>query len=117
VSQISQPEAVDLLDKLLTEHVSVEAFFFSRFGTGMLPGFVDSVTRDNGLVISVSGPPIDVSRGYLHFSPFDGGCAFWYGEKRELPDDLKDRTEARGESVLLFLLQGSGERLMLFFTL
>jgi hypothetical protein len=118
VSQISQPEAADLLSKLLTERVPLSAFFVSRSGARVsLPGFVDSITHDNGLAISVSGPPIDALRGYINFFPFDRDCEFWYGEKRELPEDLRPRLTTRGESALMFLLPDSGERLALFFTL
>lgn len=118
MSQISQPEVVDLLSKLLAERIPLEAFFVSVSGArASLSGFVDSITRDNGLAISVSGPPIDVSKGYLNFSPFDCGCEFWYGEQRELPIELQPIAVTRGESVLVFRLPDSGERLALFFTL
>ena len=118
MSQISQPETADLLNKLLTERIPVQAFFFSSFGTRIsLPGFVDSVTRDNGVVISVSGAPIDISRGYLNFFPFGRSFDFWYGERRELPPDLQDVGEGRGDSVLLFISPKLAERIGLFFTL
>jgi hypothetical protein len=117
VAQIAQHEAADLLQKLFSERIAVEAVFFSQSGTRIsLPGFVDSATRQNGLVISVSGPPLDPARGYLNYFPFDRDCQFWYGEKRELPEAFKDIAARRGESVLLFLLPDSVERLGLFFT-
>jgi hypothetical protein len=80
-----------------------------------IPGFVDSITREEGLIISGSGPPIDVSRGYLAFPPFD--CDFWYGEKRELPEELQFLSSATpGDSVLVLRVLSSGEKLVLFFT-
>ena len=117
MSQVSQAEAADLLNKLLSEHVPVQAFFFSNTGTRIsLFGFVDSVTRDNGVVVSVSGPPIDLARGYFNFLPFDNGCEFWYGEQRELPPESRP-IESRGESCLSFKLPNSGEQVALFFTI
>jgi hypothetical protein len=114
VSQISQPDAADLLNKLLSERIPVSAFFVSSTGTRVsIPGFVDSVTSAEGVVVSISGPPIDVSRGYLTFLPQD--CDFSYGEKRELPEELRFLSPERGDSALL-LRRPSGERLVLFFT-
>ncbi len=119
MSQISQPEAADLLEKLLSERIRLQAFFVSSFKTELsMFGFVDSITRANGLVISESGPPIDVSRAYLNFRPFDVGCEFWYGEKREFPKDIRDLIpDSQGDSTLLFRRPDTGERLALFFTL
>lgn len=115
MSQISQPEAADLLSKLLLERIPLSAFFVSGSGTRVsIPGFVDSITLEEGLIISGSGPPIDVSRGYLSFPPFD--CDFWYGEKRELPEELQFLSSATpGDSVLVLRVLSSGEKLVLFF--
>ena len=100
MSQISQPEAADLLSKLLLERIPLSAFFVSGSGTRVsIPG---------------CGPPIDVSRGYLSFPPFD--CDFWYGEKRELPEELQFLSSATpGDSVLVLRVLSSGEKLVLFF--
>jgi len=68
MSQVSQAEAADLLSKLLSDRVPVQAFFFPTIGTRIsLVGFVDSFTPDNAVVVSVSGPPIDFTRGYFNF--------------------------------------------------
>ena len=116
MSQVSQAEAVDMLSKLLSERTPVQAFFFSSTGTRIsLFGFVDSFTRDSGVVVSVSGPPIDLARAYVNFLPFDNECEFWYGEQRELPPDSRP-LERRGESCLLFKLPHSSEQVGLFFT-
>jgi hypothetical protein len=119
VSQISQAEASDLLGKLFTERIPLQAFLFSSHGTRVsFFGFVDSITRDTGVIVSARGAPIDLSRGYFNFVPFDRNCEFWYGEKRELPVDLQTAiSETRGDSCLLFVLSDSGERVGLFFTL
>lgn len=118
MSQISQAEAADLLGKLFTERIPLQAFLFSPHGTRVsFFGFVDSITRDNGVLVSATGAPIDLSRGYFNFRPFDRNCEFWYGEKRELPLDLQITiSETRGDSCLLFILPDSGERFGLFFT-
>jgi hypothetical protein len=117
MGQISQGEAVDLLEKLFSEGIPVEAVFFSRSGTRIsLPGFVDQLTRENGLVISMARP-FDPARGYLNFFPFDRECQFWYGEKRELPEGFAGGAQRRGDSVLLFVQREEVERLGLYFTL
>ena len=118
MSQISQSEAVDLLGKLLSERVPVQAFFSSASGAQVsFFGFVDSVAREDGIVISFSGPPIDVSRGYIRFIPLNRPCDFSYGEQRELPEELRPAPGTRGDSCLLLILPESKERLFLFFTL
>lgn len=116
MSQISLDEAADLLRKLLSERVPVQATFSGRDGTFItLFGFVDSLTNEVGLVVSESGPPLDVSRGYLSFA-FNVGCTCWYGEKRELAEEIRSSfSTMRGDSVLYFLREEAGERLSLFF--
>ena len=116
MSQISESEAADLLSKLQVERIPLCAMLVSPSGAhARMPGFVDSITQDNGLVISVSGVPIDTSRGYLQFSPFRSGCEYSFGDKRELPDNF--RIESVGDSALVFRFLDTGERLALFFTL
>jgi hypothetical protein len=81
-------------------------------------GFVDSATAENGLVISVSGAPIDVERGFIAVRPFDRPCEFWYGEKRELSDEyLRVFADTNGESALEMRFTDSDERFFLLFTL
>jgi len=81
-----------------------------------MSGFVDRVTAENGLVISISGPPIDVTRGYFCVRSFDR-CDFAYGEKREVLPDLDDLGDKNGESVLIIRFLDSGNLLVLVFTL
>ena len=59
MSQVSQAEAADLLSKLLSDRVPVQAFFFPTIGTRIsLVGFVDSFTRDNAVVVSYPDRPL-----------------------------------------------------------
>ena len=81
-----------------------------------LSGFADSMTAQNGLVISISGPPIDVTRGYFCVRSFDR-CDFSYGEKREILPDLDDLEANNRESVLIIRFLDSGDLLVLVFTL
>jgi hypothetical protein len=119
VSQISGPEADDLLSKLFSERISLLAFFVTASGVRVnMRGFVDSKTSENGLVISESGSPIDVERGFISVRPFDRPCEFWYGEKRELSDEyLRVFADANGESALEMRFPDSDERFFLLFTL
>lgn len=119
MSQISLPEAADLLEKLLSERIPLKALFASTSsGARMqISGFVDSAMRANGLIVSVSGPPIDVNRGWIHAFPFDRECEFWYGEKREFPEEVRLLlSDSIGESTLVMRFPQSGEVLALFFT-
>jgi hypothetical protein len=116
LDQISVSEASDLLSKLLSERISLLAFFRSPRLEFRLPGFVDSVTSDNGLVVSVSGPPIDTKRGYLHVLRFER-CDFWYGERRELSPELQELGDRYGESVLTIRFLDCEDLLLLLFTL
>jgi hypothetical protein len=118
MSQILQAETADLLSKLMSERIPVQAFLFSKAGTRVsFFGFVDSITRDNGVLISASGAPIDLSRGYFNFLPFDRGCEFSYGETRELPEELQlSLKDTRGKSCLMFFFPKLGDRFALFFT-
>lgn len=115
MAQISLSEASDLISKLISERIRLIAFFRSALTETRLPGFVDSVTAENGLVISVSGPPIDVARGYFRIS-FDR-CDFWYGDKRELPKEMSGLSDKYGESILAVRFLNSGDLLGLFFNL
>src|SRR5690242_9079457 len=103
MAQISALEADALLSKLLTEKVPLLVFFKSRSLEVNLPGFVDSKTEADGVCFSVSGPPIDVSKGFLRVVGFNRPCDFWYGEQRELSEDRRVEAAARalGESVLM----------------
>jgi hypothetical protein len=64
MNQIALSAADDLLSKLIEERVRLRALLVTPSGIRVrLPGFVDSKTRDGELIISVSGPPCDSSRG------------------------------------------------------
>jgi hypothetical protein len=119
VSQISALEADDLLGKLFSDRIPLRVLFVSSSGTRVtMPGFVDSKTRVNGVVISVSGPPIDSARGFLNFRRFDENCEFLYGETRELSEEMRKEIPDRdGESALMIRVLDLNEVLVLFFTL
>jgi hypothetical protein len=110
-------DAKDLLSKLLAEKIPVRVFAASSCGIlADLTGFVDSITNEEGVIVSASGPPVDVSRGYVRFRPFDTPCAVTYGEQRELPPEVRDTlTRVSGQSCLLFTF--AVDWLGLFFTI
>jgi hypothetical protein len=119
MQQISLAEAELLLDKLLSERTPVRCIFKSSSGFDALTqGFVDSKTPGKGVVVSTSGPPIDVEKGFVRFRPFNDRSLAWYGEKRELPEeDRADVSESFGESALTFTFPEFNERLHIFFTI
>jgi hypothetical protein len=117
--QISLEEAGLLLDKLIQEAVPVVAFFTSKDGVQVkLRGLVDSVTAE--VVLVVAAKQEAVSAGYLSVpigSPVGTDCKFSYGDKRELPEQMRDKwAEELGEAVLTVVGPDSS-RLHLFFTL
>jgi len=115
MNQISLPVARDLWSKLLNERTPLRVLLVTTSGVRVrLPGFIDSITPARGLMISVSGPPVDATRGLLSWPLADRDCEFLYGEQRELPEE--DRTSNVDESVLILHCRVSGEKLMLFFT-
>lgn len=117
MSQISLLEAQDLIHKLLTERIPLRTFFVSpRTGTEIaIPGFVDSLVKGK-LAISVSGPPLDNSKGWMRIPMAERDCAAWYGDKREFPEELRFAAETEGDSVLRFDFPDTGDILTLFFT-
>ena len=119
MSQISLSETTDLLSKLFEERIRLQVFVISDSRTRVsFWGFVDSITREDGVTISASGPPIDLMQGYVRFFPFGDACEFWYGEKRELPPEVQASVaHARGSSCLLFSIRGpfGRERVGLYF--
>jgi hypothetical protein len=117
MAQISHLEAQDLLSKLLAEQVRLVAFFRSPRVEIRLAGFVDSLTTANGITISLSRPPIDVSQGYLTVRGSQGRCDFWYGDKHEMPKHMYGFSDTDGESVLAIRFLEFDEALALFFTL
>jgi hypothetical protein len=119
MSQISLSAARDLLSKLLSERIPLRALFVSPSGVrSLMPGFVDSISQHNGLGISESGPPIDVTRAFFNLRPLIE-CTFWYGERRELAEEIRASLPVGSddESALSIRLPQSEEVLTLFFTI
>jgi hypothetical protein len=116
--QISLRDADSLIDKLLTERIPLHAYFTSSSGAeARISGFVDSKNSDGTIVVSTSGLPLKADKGYLRFWVAGSETAIWYGEKRELPDDLKPLADTFGESALTFDIREFNERALLFFTI
>jgi hypothetical protein len=116
MAKISPLEASDLISKLLTDRTPLLAFYRTDFVEIKMQGFVDSATKD-GITVSVSGPPIDVKRGYISVRHIDRLCDCWYGEKRSLPESWNILGDEYGESVLAIRFLESNERFSLFFTI
>jgi hypothetical protein len=119
MAQISPLEADSLLSKLLTERIPLKAFFKAPFVEVQIPGFIDGKTAEDGVLISESGPPIDVRHGFLRVSGFERRCDFWYGEQREVSEEVRKIASARdvGESVLVIRFLDTDEVLALYFTI
>jgi hypothetical protein len=115
--QISLSDADALLSKLLAERVPLHAYFRSPSGAeARISGFVDSKNSDGTVVISSSGPPLVADKGYLRIWIAGARTSIWYGEKRELPDNLTPLADKFGDSVLVFEISEFNEKAALFFT-
>jgi hypothetical protein len=118
VPQISLKDADALLSKLLTERVPLHAHFRSPSGAeARISGFVDSKNSDGTVVVSTSGSPLVADKGYVRFWVSGAETSIWYGEKRELPDDMKHLADKFGESSLVFKISEFNEWVGLFFTI
>ena len=118
MNNISLPDAVDLLQKLFSERVTVFAFSISPTGTKVkLSGFLDSMTVENGLVVFV-GTPAGQGRAWIAVPTDKRTCDFTYGEVREIPLEMRQHfSEEYGSSALIMKFRDSGEYLVLLFTL
>lgn len=115
---ISIEEARDLLDKLFSERIPVLAFFTSPTGTqARLNGFIDSITREGGLVVSAARPPSQ-GPGFISFPLFDRDLEFSYEDVRVLPEALREEfiAEHSEDSVLAIHDLETNELFALFFT-
>jgi len=115
MAQISPLEASDLISKLLSEHIPLVAFYRTDSVEIKMRGFIDSATQAEGITVSVSGPPIDIERGYLSVKQIDRLNECWYGEKRSLPESWNILGDEYGESILAIRFPTSGETFSLFF--
>lgn len=115
---LSIEEARDLLNKLFSERIPVLAFFSSPTGAqARLNGFIDSITRDGGLVVSVTRPPSQ-GAGFIGFPIFDRDLEFSYEDVRVLPEAMREEfiAEHSEDSVLAIRDLETEELLALFFT-
>jgi hypothetical protein len=98
---ISAEDAGILLLKLFDERILVRAVLLFPCGTRVtFSGFVDSITEEVGLVLSLTRPPSD-GAATISIPFFDRECEFLYGDKRELPEDEREElADKYGDSVL-----------------
>jgi len=115
---VSVEEARDLLNKIFSERLPVLAFFSSPAGTQVrLNGFIDSITRDNGLVVAAASPPSQ-GPGFIRFLIFDRDLEFSYEDVRVLPEAMRKEfaEEHPEDSVFAIRDLDTDELLALFFT-
>src|SRR5258708_32025823 len=97
-NQISIGEADLLLEKLYSEAIPVVAYYARDGVKVMRHGVITGVSTELGLVVAdkESVPLYD----YLAVS-VPAGCTFWYGVRRELPDEARaERVEHLGDAVV-----------------
>jgi hypothetical protein len=117
-NEISIGEADLLLEKLYSEAVPVVAYYVHDGMKVMRHGVVTGLSPEVGLTVAdkETVPLYDylaVSLG----SPTGASCTFWYGDKRELPEETRaDTVEKLGDAVLAIDCPDGG-RLRLYFSL
>jgi hypothetical protein len=118
-NSIPSKDALDLVQKLFSEKVLVQASLFgpSRLGV-RVKGFIVSVTELNGIVVSTERP-FAVNEGAWICVPLAGRNAVCsYGDKREYPEAEREQfSEQFGDAILIFNVIDSNERFALTFTL
>ena len=115
---ISIEDARDLLDKIFSERIQVLAFFSSAAGIqSRVTGYIDSITTEGGLVISVGRPPA-TGPAFLSVPITEHDLEFSYCDKRELPEPMRELLAAKyGDSVFLMRFVDSEDLLALLFTM
>ena len=103
----------------MDEAIPVMGFFVSREGVqAKVRGFVDLLTEDLGLQLATTHGAADSTSYFSVFlgRPVGAGCRFLYGDKRELPDAVREEwSGALGDTALTILLPYRA-RLTIFFT-
>ncbi len=120
MSQISCPEALDLIDKLITERIPVLASVRTPSGLRMRAlGFVESATQARGIVVCTTLPSA-AAEAFVVVPLVSNGverrCEISYGEKRELDPVIAEMLGGEPEdSVLTLRFADTGETLSLVF--
>ena len=119
-NEISVIEADLLLRKLIEEAVPVVAFYASREGVqARVRGFVEALTEVMGLQLTTNQGAVEARS---HFSapmgsPVGSGCRFMYGDKRELPESVREEWAGELGDMALTILLPYRARLTLFFSI
>ncbi len=120
MSQISCPEALDLLDKLVSERIPLLASLKTPSGVRMRAlGFVEAATQAHGIVVCNTLPSVTADMFFV--VPFvangvERPCEFNYGEKHELDPVIAEMLPGEPEdSVLTLRFSDTGETLCLVF--
>lgn len=119
-NEISVIEADLLLRKLIDEAIPVIAFYASREGVqARVRGFVEAITEVMGLQLTTNQ---STAEARSHFSapmgsPVGNGCRFMYGDKRDLPESVREEWAGELGDMALTILLPYRARLTLFFTI
>jgi hypothetical protein len=117
MNQISLADADSLISKLLTERIPVLGHFISSSGAeARIDGFIDSKNSNGTVVISTSGPPLKTEQGFFRFWLAGHRTSIWYGESREISDELRPLAERVGNCALIFNITEFNEKVLLFFS-
>lgn len=122
MSQISRPEAMDLVEKLFSESTPVSALFACPSGARFrLQGFVDGARRETGILLSTVRPATKADAYWLvpiFIGETERPCEYTFGDRRELPPEVAEgMTSEFPDAVLGMRFLDTGEWLCLFFTL
>ena len=111
-------EAGLLISKILEDRLPVLLYIRSASQMQIVvPGYVDSFTPENGLVVSSQRPPTSQT-GYLMVPLYNRPVEIKYGEKKELPEHIRETLGAElGGSVLEMKFLDTGDYMALIFTI
>jgi hypothetical protein len=119
-NEISAVEADLLLRKMINEAIPVIAFYASREGVqARVRGYIEAITDVMGLQLATNQ---DAPETRSHFSipmgnPVGNGCRFMYGDKRELPESVREEWAGELGEMALTIVLPYRSRLTLFFTI
>ncbi len=120
MSQISCLEALDLLEKLVSERIPLLASLKTPSGVRMRAlGFVETATHAHGIVVSNTLPSVTADMFFVVPFVSNGAerpCEFTYGEKREMDPVIAEMLPGEpDDSVLTLRFSDTGETLCLVF--
>jgi hypothetical protein len=116
---LSSTEASELIRKLISDKVSVQATLFTSSGLKIrIKGFVDGMTDVAGLVVATESPASRSKGAWISVPVRNRTAVCLYADKRDFPEAEREQfAEEFGDTLLFFDFVDCQEKLALTFTL